>query len=154
MKFKKSIFFCCSLPERKIAVEKKKKKIAFYSILSSGHLNVCSSIATVLLDKFSKKLEVYFIVDDVWAEKLSKNDARFKFGIINYDNKEQGSRIEDLVDSLEPLLSTKLVERMIGCWSQFLDWSTLPEIDRKSEEKIKEIGADFLICDQVIFEII
>ena len=127
-----------------------KKKIAFYSVLCTGHLNVCKSIAKALLDNYSDKIDIYFIVDVLWAEKLREFDSRFKFAIIS-SSKEAESRIEDLVDKLEPFLSLPLVDRMIESWKNFLDWNVIPEIDRKSEEKIREIGADLLICDQVCY---
>lgn len=123
-----------------------KKKIAFYSILCSGHLNVCKSIASALLDKHSDKIEIYFIVNPEWAEKLRKYDSRFKFGIIELEQKND--RIEEFISNLEPVLSSPLVDRIISSWTHFLDWNVLPEIDRKSQEKIEEIQADFLICDQ------
>ena len=128
----------------------KKKVIAFYSIMSSGHFNVCKSLAKLLLDKYSDKLEIYFIVDAEWQGKLANFDERFKFGVIEYDNDQQKERIQDIVAKTEPLLSATCVVKQENAWINFLDWNVLPEIDRKSEEKILEV-ADFLICDQVSF---
>lgn len=133
-----------------MAVDKKKKVIAFYSILSSGHFNVCKSLAKALLDRHSDKLEVYFIVDQEWKEKLAKFDDRFKFGVIEYDNDQQQARVADMITKIEPFLSASPAKKQELAWSNFLDWDVLPEIDRKSEEKILEV-ADFLICDQVSF---
>ena len=131
-----------------MAVCKKKKVVAFYSIMSSGHFNVCKSLAKALLDRHSDKVEVVFIVDGEWETKLAEFDPRFKFGVIHYDNDQQKERIQDLVTNIEPFLSASTVEKQQMAWNNFLDWDVLPEIDRKSEEKILEV-ADFLICDQV-----
>lgn len=81
-----------------------KKKLAFYSILSSGHLNVCISLGRVLLDKFGDQIEVYFIVDRVWKEKIEKIDSRFKFGTFEFDKKEDESRMIDIANRFEKCL--------------------------------------------------
>jgi len=128
----------------------KLKKICFYSILSSGHLNVCASIGTVLLNNHPDDIEIYFIADEQWAEKLAKIDKRFKFGIIDYDNKDQEFRMIELVNKIEKTVYLSLVERMKVVWSIFMQDKTVMDIDRKSDEKIKEIKPDLLLCDQVV----
>ena len=45
-------------------------KVCFYSILSSGHLNVCATLGKILLDNHPD-FEVYFVVDAEWKQKLS-----------------------------------------------------------------------------------
>lgn len=69
--------------------------------------------------------------------------------MIEYDNDQQKERVHSLVTKIKPYLSAPVVTKMELAWNNFLDWSVLPEIDKKSEEKILEVGADFLICDQV-----
>lgn len=39
----------------------KVKRIAIYSLLSSGHFNVCVTLAKVLLNNYGDKIEIYFI---------------------------------------------------------------------------------------------
>lgn len=87
-------------------------------------------------------------MDQEWEEKLKKFDSRFKFGVIEYDNDQQKERVLSMITKIEPFLSAPVVTKMELAWNNFLDWSVLPEIDKKSEEKILEV-ADFLICDQV-----
>lgn len=57
----------------------KVKKIAIYPLRSSGHTNVCVTIAKVLLNNYPGQVEIYFMLDEPWKEKISKLDSRFKF---------------------------------------------------------------------------
>ena len=48
-----------------MAPEKPKKKVVIYSLLMSGCLNISASFATLLLDKYSDELEVWFITGEL-----------------------------------------------------------------------------------------
>lgn len=41
-----------------------KKKVVIYSLLMSGCLNISASFATLLLDKHSDELEIWFITGE------------------------------------------------------------------------------------------
>ena len=62
----------------------KKKRIVFYLILSTGHVNVCASVSKVLLDRFQNEIDIYFIVDKLWKDKLAKMDSRFIYAAFEY----------------------------------------------------------------------
>ena len=44
--------------------QKQKKKVAIYSLLMSGCLNISASLATLLLDKHSDEIEIWFITGE------------------------------------------------------------------------------------------
>lgn len=44
--------------------EKRKKKVVIYSLLMSGCLNISASLATLLLDKHSDEIEIWFITGE------------------------------------------------------------------------------------------
>lgn len=127
-----------------------KKKIVIYSLLTAGHLNVCTSLASILLNNHSDKLEVYFIVDQEWQEKLSKTDARFKFAVMNRDKKAQAARREEMMKKILELLKLPLAERVIQSWKVFFTKDNpIYELDKQAEEKIREIKPDLMLCDQI-----
>uniref|UniRef100_A0AAN0LHC1 UDP-glycosyltransferase n=1 Tax=Polyphagotarsonemus latus TaxID=1204166 RepID=A0AAN0LHC1_9ACAR len=128
----------------------KKKKIVFYSVLTAGHLNVCSAIGSTLLNKYPNEIEVYFISDETWAEKLTKIDSRFKIGLIELSQKED--RIPDIVKHTENCLNLSLIERRKYLFQTFFidDIERIYETDIKSREQIKIICPDFILCDQMI----
>lgn len=83
------------------------------------------------------------MVDKQWADKLSKIDSRFKFGCFDYDDKKNDIRILNIVEKLERTLSMSLIDRQIETWNLFARDPTLIEVDRKSEEKLREIKPDY-----------
>uniref|UniRef100_A0AAN0LVW8 UDP-glycosyltransferase n=1 Tax=Polyphagotarsonemus latus TaxID=1204166 RepID=A0AAN0LVW8_9ACAR len=127
-----------------------KKKLVFYSILSSGHLNVCSAVGTALLNKFADDVEVYFIAEKVWAEKLKKIDQRFKIGLIDLSSEED--RIIDVVKDTEKSLNLSHIDSIKFLFEKFFmsDVERLFETDKKSGEQIKKIKPDFILCDQIL----
>ena len=50
--------------------------------MASGHYNVCVALAKILLDNHEDEIEIYFICDFNWQQKLTQMDKRFKFGVI------------------------------------------------------------------------
>ena len=125
------------------------KKIVFYSILSTGHLQVCASIGKALLDKKDSDYEVTFIVDKRWPKTLAKIDERFKFAVVEYELQNMGMRMGKLIKNLEDSLKMNEYDRIYNIWKIFVFEDELfMLIDEKSEEKIKEINPDFLLCDQ------
>ena len=46
---------------------------------------MCVMIAKVLLNDFSSSVEVYFVVNQEWKEKISKIDFRFKYLLFDFD---------------------------------------------------------------------
>uniref|UniRef100_A0AAN0N5W9 UDP-glycosyltransferase n=1 Tax=Polyphagotarsonemus latus TaxID=1204166 RepID=A0AAN0N5W9_9ACAR len=125
-----------------------KRKIAFYAVLTSGHLNLCSAFGSTLLNLYSDKIDVYFFVDQNWAEKLSKIDLRFKFEIYENEKNEINDSSKDFVDSLRPLLAlpnlekTKLVLNMsVANIDAFLP------TDQKVSKLIKKLKPDYILCD-------
>uniref|UniRef100_A0AAN0LVX7 UDP-glycosyltransferase n=1 Tax=Polyphagotarsonemus latus TaxID=1204166 RepID=A0AAN0LVX7_9ACAR len=127
-----------------------KKKLVFYSFLTTGHLNVCSAIGSALLNNYSNEIEVYFIADKTWAEKLTKIDSRFKIGLIELSQKED--RGQDIAKDTEKCLTLSLIESIKLVFEKFFisDAERLYEIDKKSGEQIKIINPDFILCDQVV----
>ena len=125
------------------------------------------TLAKTLLNNHD--VEVHFIVDAEWASKLAKLDGRFKFGIIEYDNSEQKNQMLEMLNKFEAFLKLPLLERVIGLWESFLEQKTILEIDIKSgnfeiiqknqpiahfllfrsEQKIRELRPDVLLCDHV-----
>ena len=61
-------------------------------------------------------------------------DARFKFGLIEYDNSEAQTRIMDLIQKFEQYLELPLVDRYIKTLNCFLGDMSILEIDRKSSK--------------------
>lgn len=125
-----------------------KKRIGFYSCLAVGHLNVCLSIGQVLLDHFGDEIEVYFLADDFFADKITKVDARFKLAKIEYEGQKDESRYNDLVTKLESFLALPSLERLLNSMNVFIYDPTDEKIDMAAEKPIKELGLDFLLCDQ------
>lgn len=97
-------------------------------------------------------VDVYFIVDSEWQDKLSKIDSRFKFAIVEQSKQEVDSVKNELMEKFEQSLSLPLADRTIQSWSYFFQEAHNPmfEFDRKAEIKIRELKPDFLLCDQLI----
>ena len=93
------------------------KKIAIYPLRSSGHTNVCVTIAKVLLNNYADQVEITFLLDNQWKEKLSKLDSRFKFRTFEYDKPEQENHVANLLEKLEPVTKLPLVLRMGTLWN-------------------------------------
>ena len=127
---------------------KEKKRIGFYSCLAVGHLNVCLSIGQVLLNHFEDEVEVYFITDDFFADKIAKVDSRFKLAKFEYEGQKDESRYNDLVTKLESFLVLPAIERLLNSMDVFIYDPTDEKIDIAAEKPIKELGLDFLLCDQ------
>ena len=77
-------------------------------------------------------IELYFIVDQEWRDKLAKLDDRFKFGVFEYDSREQEHRTSDLLEKFEVLLKRSMLERVTCLWSTILEDKTVLEIDTKA----------------------
>lgn len=122
-----------------------KKKIAFYCLLSSGHFNVCVSLAKAMLDQHSEKVEIYFVCDKEWEKKLRKIDNRFKLAKFEYETKEAETRMSSLIDGFKKFLNLPQVERLITLMEGFMQNRTILEIDIKVEEQLKKISPDFLL---------
>ena len=78
----------------------------------TGHTNVCVTIAKLLLNNYPDQVEITFVTDNLWKDKLSKLDSRFKFRTFEYDNQQQETATDELIKSLEPITKLPLVERM------------------------------------------
>lgn len=78
----------------------------------AGHTNVCVTIAKLLLNNYPDQVEITFVTDNPWKDKLSKLDSRFKFRTFEYDNQQQETATDELIKSLEPITKLPLVERM------------------------------------------
>ena len=129
----------------------KVKKIAIYPLRSTGHTNVCVTIGKALLNKYPEQVEIYFMLDELWKEKISKHDSRFKFCTFQYDKKEQENSIVDFMDLLEPITKLPLVERMGKLWTSFdkerdddLKW------DQKIGDLLVELKPDLILMDQMV----
>lgn len=127
---------------------KEKKRIGFYPLLAVGHFNVCLTIGRVLLDRFGDELEVYFLTDEFFAEKIIKVDARFKLAKIEYDGQKDESRFNDVVLKLESFLELPQMERLLKSMDVFINDPTDEQIDIAAEKLIRELKLDFLLCDQ------
>ena len=127
-----------------------KKVVVVYSLLAAGHLNVCISLATEMLNKNSDKIDVYFLVDQEWQEKLSKIDDRFKFAILHRDKQKQAARREDAMKTILELLELPLADRVIKSFGWFFKADNpIFELDKQAEVKIREIKPDLMLCDQI-----
>lgn len=126
-----------------------KKKICFYSIMCSGHLNVCVSLAKSILDNHSDKVDVYFVCNEEWEAKLRKMDDRFKLAKYEYKTNEAKNRTSHMIDSFKAFLKKPHLEKVIGIWHILLEDKAIVEIDALSREQIRKINPDFLLCDQV-----
>uniref|UniRef100_A0AAN0N794 UDP-glycosyltransferase n=1 Tax=Polyphagotarsonemus latus TaxID=1204166 RepID=A0AAN0N794_9ACAR len=127
-----------------------KKKIAFYGILSSGHLNLCSAVASTLLNLYSSEIDVYFFVDQNWAEKLSKVDSRFKFETFEYKNEEQKNYVAKFIEMMEPTLALPNIEKL----KAFLNLTIAKDNGEKTIDDeifllIKKLKPDYLLCDRL-----
>lgn len=133
-------------------------------LFPSGHLNICSSLAVALLNRFSDRVEIYFVVDSKWKSHLEKIDLRFKFGVFEYEREGGDKRLVEVVDRLEATLrfairitkisifllivslltrSMSLIDKAKTTWELFIKDPTLIEVDQKSEQEIKKIQPDF-----------
>lgn len=119
-----------------------KKKILFYPILSSGHINVSVSIGSILLNNHSDRVEVYFIVDKQWQDNISKIDARFKFCVYDFHEQNGELRLVKLIDELEKCLTMSLEEKSSFIWSMFTQDPTIKEVDMKAEKLINQVQPD------------
>lgn len=129
-----------------------KKVIVVYSLLSAGHLNVCISLATEILNNNSDKIDVYFVVDQEWQEKLIKIDGRFKFAVLHRDKQKQAARREEMMKKILDLLKLPLAERVIQSFGWFFRADNpIFELDKQAEVKIREIKPDLMLCDQIGF---
>uniref|UniRef100_A0AAN0LHV3 UDP-glycosyltransferase n=1 Tax=Polyphagotarsonemus latus TaxID=1204166 RepID=A0AAN0LHV3_9ACAR len=124
-----------------------KKKIAFYTVLASGHFNFTSSIATTLLNLYSDKIETYFFTDHEWCKKLSKIDSRFKFEIIEYEEKKQKDFINKMAESMEPILSLSNLDKLKATYKSFFENDDFLYIDQKVSKLIEKLKPDYLLCD-------
>ena len=128
----------------------KVKKIAIYPLRSSGHTNVCVTIAKVLLNNYPGQVEIYFLLDPIWQEKISKLDSRFKFKVFQYDRKEQENQTTDFMDLLEPITKLPLVQRMGSLWTSFADQRDDElEWDRRIGDLLVELKPDLILMDQM-----
>ena len=127
---------------------KEKKRIGFYSCLAVGHLNVCLTIGKTLLEQFGDKLEVYFITDEFFGEKVAKVDARFKLAKFQYAGQKDESRFNDVIIKLESFLGLPVTERLLKSMDVFIYDPTDEQIDLAAEKPIRELNFDFLLCDQ------
>lgn len=61
-------------------------------------------IAKVLLNDFSSSVEVYFVVNHEWKERISRIDPRFKYLVFDFDvyndsrKVDQMKRMDSLID--------------------------------------------------------
>uniref|UniRef100_A0AAN0LJ20 UDP-glycosyltransferase n=1 Tax=Polyphagotarsonemus latus TaxID=1204166 RepID=A0AAN0LJ20_9ACAR len=126
-----------------------KKKIAFYGFLTSGHMNLCSSVASVLLNNYPDELEIYFFTDSLWAKKLSKVDSRFKFEIYDYKSKDQENYVSEMVKGMEPYLYLSNIDKIKGLCSSFYKTEDLIYVDLEVSKLIKKLKPDYILCDMV-----
>ena len=124
-----------------------KKKILFYSILLPGHINVCASIGTNLLNNHSDKVDVHFVVDHSYEKRLQELDSRFKIRSYTYE-REDTLRTTYMIDRLESCLQMDLVDKAVLCWKMFVEDDLLIEGDEKTHRLIEEIKPDFILADQ------
>ena len=97
-------------------------------------------------------MEIFFLVDKEWQEKLTKIDSRFRFAIVDRDKQEQNIQRDELMEKFEQNLSLPLIDRLLQCWQHFFQEENNPtyEYDLKAEAMIRELQPDFLLCDQLI----
>lgn len=124
-----------------------KKKILFYSILLPGHINVCASIGTNLLNNHSDRVQVFFVVDHSYERRLQELDPRFVIRSYRY-RKEDTLRTNYVIDRLEPCLQMSLVDKSVLCWKMFVEDDLLIEGDENAQRLIEEIRPDFILADQ------
>lgn len=124
-----------------------KRKIAFYCILATGHVNLCASIGKVLLDLFPDQIEIYFFVDELWRQKLEKIDSRFKYVICVYDTYDE-ARLKSIIENVEKFMGMPLIDRLKGVYDLFVYDSTEEEIDKVVEEAIEDLKPNLVLCDQ------
>lgn len=120
-----------------------KKKLLFYSILSSGHLNVCASLAKVLLDNHPD-IEIWFIADQQWAQRLGRIDSRFKFGIVEL-NENFELKMASIVQKLEACLHMKPVDKLVHTWKMFIEDGSFYQVNFRSFSR-KPLPTYLLIC--------
>lgn len=123
-----------------------KKKIVFYSLLSYGHFNVCVSLAKAMLDKHSDKVEIYFVCDKQWEEKLKKMDDRFKMLKFEYETKAAENRLDTILESYKQYLEMPTyLDRLIAIKKRVTVGDTKLETDSKVEKLLHELSPDFLL---------
>lgn len=125
-----------------------KKRILMYPLLSSGHMNVCISLAKAILDQHSDKVDVYFTCENEWEKKLQKIDQRFKLLNINY-SQEATDRIVDEIEKMKATLKLSKLEKVNTMWESVMNDKEIMKIDKLSEVQIKKLDPHFLVCDQI-----
>ena len=144
-----------------------KKRIVFYPMLATGHVNVVTSLAKILLNQFSNEIEIYFITDKLWKSKLELKDSKFKFSVFEYAGYDE-LRIKNNLEQLEkfmeiPLINRYIIDklklnlqflnifklffRLVNSIDVFINDSTEEEMDIKIEKLIKELNPDIVLCD-------
>ena len=96
---------------------------------------------------------MYFLVDPEWQRKLSKIDSRFRFGLIEYDNPAQETRLISLVQRIKGRLALPLVDRFAKAWTDFLEDPTLMQIDEKAGKQVN-VSNSLQITSRLIILII
>ena len=81
---------------------------------------------------------------------MAKKDSRYKFAVIEYDCKESEEKMANIINELEATLKMSEIEKLEFTWKLFSEdfQKTLNEVDAKSEAKLREIEADFILMDQ------
>ena len=107
-------------------------------------------MGTLLLDRHSNRLEVYFIADDEWKQKLERRDSRFKFGLLETDKEANIKRMNYLIDGFERALSDRMsaFDKMVHTWKIASGDPFVAKIDLESEKLIRKIAPDFILADQ------
>ena len=77
-----------------------------------------------ILNRFSDRIDVYFVVDAKWKAHLEKIDSRFKYGVFEYDRPGGDQRLMEIVDKLESSLRyakfTPLI--LLRCLTHFVSF--------------------------------
>ena len=58
----------------------------------------------------NEDVDIYFVTDEEWKNKISKYDSRFKFSVFSYDNEKSKNRITDKVDDFKNFLQLPATE--------------------------------------------
>uniref|UniRef100_A0AAN0LM61 UDP-glycosyltransferase n=1 Tax=Polyphagotarsonemus latus TaxID=1204166 RepID=A0AAN0LM61_9ACAR len=102
-----------------------KKKVVFYSYLTVGHLNLCVSIGSTLLNQYPDEIEIYFFSDQTWAEK----------------------KVVDLIKEMESLLNLPNIDRFKEMFKIIVKGEDYFFTDQQLSNLIKKIKPDFILCD-------
>uniref|UniRef100_A0AAN0N800 UDP-glycosyltransferase n=1 Tax=Polyphagotarsonemus latus TaxID=1204166 RepID=A0AAN0N800_9ACAR len=125
-----------------------KLKLLFYTNLLNGPLNVCSAVASTLLDKYFDKIEVYFLTDLIWANKLSERDSRFKFEIYKLAKNDDEDNMNNMIENLEKSLNLPYVERYAEICQAFLDnTENLIFVEKQISDIIERLKPNYILCD-------